>query len=278
MSTVAAATLETVAVLHHLETMTRGAPTIPATEAHRRAARLLVRQARAATLATAMRPGSAASGSPYASLVTVATDNDGSPILLLSALADHTANLEADSRMSLLVEDAGDLPNPQTGPRVSLLGRAERIGDGPRLERLARRFLSRHPAAAVYAGFADFAFWRMSVERAHYVGGFARAVWLEADLLLAPAVAEAFAETEPAVVEHMNADHADALAAYAQAFLGRRETGWRMTAVDADGFDLRRGGEDRVYRVAFDPPLAGTEEIRPRLVDLARRARERSSP
>ncbi len=250
--------------------MTRETPALKPTKTHVAEVRRLVHGARVATLATVLAEG----GAPYASLVTMAADHDGSPILLLSGLADHTRNLEADPRLSLLIDEARALPNPQTGPRVSLLGRAEKVVDPALRDRLAGRFLARHPGAALYAGFGDFAFWRVVPERAHLVGGFARAVWLTDGLLRDPATAAAFAEMEPHAVAHMNADHADAVAAMAQAFVkGEPATGWRMVALDAEGLAVRNGDDERVFHIPFAPPLAAPEEVRGRLVDLSRKAR-----
>lgn len=196
-------------------------PETPLPENNRLALRQVARGCRKASLATLM------DGAPYASLATVALDHDMAPILLLSQLADHTRNLIADDRVSLLLDGTDGHPNPQTGPRVSLSGRAERRdGDA----RLKARFLALHPGAALYAGFADFAIWRVRPERAHFVGGFGRAVWFDAPFGLDPALAAALTEDEAAVVAQTNERHAAALA--------RLGEGWRVVGVDADGIDL----------------------------------------
>src|SRR5262249_21981169 len=146
---------------------------------------------------------------PYASLVLVAVDHDLAPILLLSNLAEHAKAIAADSRVSLLFDGTADFDQPLTGPRVSLLGRAARTGD----DGLKKRFLAHHPDAEVYASFKDFNFYRVAPERAHLVGGFGKICWLTmADLLPEPAAA--LAESEAAIVGHMNADHADAVQLY----------------------------------------------------------------
>ena len=123
------------------------------------------------------------------SLVTIACDHDGSPILLLSNLADHTRNLAADDRASLLVEAASQRVNPQTGPRVSLVGRLTPADAA----RCRDRFLARHPSAERYAGFADFHIFRMAVGRVHWVGGFADARWMDGEAYRA----------EPAAAGHL---------------------------------------------------------------------------
>ena len=230
--------------------------------------RHLVRHLDRAALATALPPPAPAADPPwpYASLVLVAVDHDLSPILLVSDLAEHARAIARDERVSLLFDGTGGLAQPLTGPRVTLLGRARRDDD----RRLADRFVARHPDAALYAGFADFHVYRVAVERAHLVGGFGRIHWLDAAALAAP-VAGGLAEAEAGIVAHMNEDHADAVQLYANRLLGREGEGWRMTGIDAEGLDLRRGGE--VARLAFDAPLAAAAEARKVLVALVNRAR-----
>lgn len=229
-----------------------------------RTVRTLLRELDRASLATILPREPA--GWPYASLVLVAVDHDLSPILLLSDMAEHTKAIKADGRVSLLFDGTGGLDQPLTGPRVTVLGRAERITD----DRLKARFLARHPDAALYAGFKDFGFYRLTVDRAHLVGGFGKIRWIEAAELIPPQ-AEGLAEAEAAIVEHMNADHSDALQLYAAKLIGRAAGGWTMTGIDAEGIDLRRGGE--VARLAFDEPLRAAGEARKTLVALVGRAR-----
>ncbi|SKA32146.1 hypothetical protein SAMN02745126_05172 [Enhydrobacter aerosaccus] len=220
-----------------------------------------------AALATALPEGT---GSwPYASLTLVAVDHDLSPILLLSDLADHSRAIAADDRVSLLFDGTAGFEQPLTGPRVSLLGRAASTDDA----RLKRRYLAHHPDAGMYAGFKDFKFYRVAVERAHLVGGFGRIHWLSASDLLSPSLADsaaAFGSAEESILAHMNTDHADAIQRYAQRLLGLDGEGWIMTGLDAEGFDLRRQGE--VARLAFETPLRGPDEVRAVLVDLASKA------
>jgi len=226
-----------------------------------RSSRLLVRRARAACLSTALKSGD---GWPYGSLVSVAFDYDLNPLMLFSTLSDHTRNLAVDSRASLLFEETSRLKNPQTGPRVSVTGRIRKTTD----ENHRRRFLALHPEAALYEGFGDFAFFRMKIERIHFVGGFAKAVWFKApDILCDAKAAAAVAKAEKGVLAHMNEDHADAVDHYANALLGRRGRGWRMTGIDPDGADLRLGG--RVARLEFADPVHSRKAIREELVRLA---------
>lgn len=222
--------------------------------------RALIRRADRATLATAQTDGW-----PYGSLVLVACDHDAAPLLLLSDLADHTKNLAADARVSLLYDGTAGLDDPLTGARATVLGRIAKTAD----PRHRARFLARQPSAEMYAGFGDFNLYRVGIERAHLVAGFGRIHWLDADEVVGT-VAPALAATEPDIVAHMNADHADAVALYAR-MLGQDGDGWRLTGVDPEGADLRRDGS--VARIDFARPVDDAESARAELVRLAKQAR-----
>ena len=230
------------------------------------AARLLVRRRGVGTLATSMADG----GAPYASLVTYACDHQGQPIFLFSTLSDHTQNILADNQASLLVEDAVGKRNPQIGPRLSLMGRIKRdTSPGSRA-----RFLARHPNAAMYAGFGDFGIYRMTVERAHYVGGFARAIWFEAKHVLTPKkIAKEMAAIEVDIIEHMNADHRTAVSAYAESLVGRKAGNWQICGSDSDGIDMI--SEGRTARLDFDKPVTDSTTCREMLVQLAADAKRK---
>lgn len=234
-------------------------PPLPAD--NRRALRRVMRGCNRAALGTLL------GDAPYVSLVTVALDHDASPILLLSRLADHTRNLDADPRVSLLFDGTHGLANPQTGPRVTIMGRAAAT-DEPRHR---ARFLARHPQAAMYAGFADFAVYKVAVERAHFVGGFARAVWFDDKVTLDAKVALAMAAAEADILDHMNRDHAEAVGLMARRLLKARGTGWRLTGIDLEGCDIGRGAI--VLRLPFEHPLDRPEQAREVLAALATLAR-----
>ena len=235
-------------------------------------ARRLVRAAGSAALATQ------ANGQPFASLVTPAAAPDLSPLLWLSTLSEHTRQLQTESRCALLFTGEPDGPNPQTTPRVTLTGQAERV-EGAEAAALKARWLARHPYAALYADFGDFALWRIALGGALLVGGFARAVRLRlADLLPEPAAVAALAAAEAGIIEHVNADHADAVAAIAEGLLGQAPVAageaWRMVAVDVDGADMAAG--ERVCRLHFSRPVSAAEGVRAELVRAARDGRKRT--
>jgi putative heme iron utilization protein len=148
-----------------------------------------------------------------------------------------------------------------------VLGRAARTGD----ERLGHRFLCRHPDAALYAGFKDFHFYRVELERAHLVSGFGNIRWLDAAERKPEPAPAGLAGSEAGIVTHMNGDHADALQLFAGKLLGLPGNDWRMTGVDAEGIDLRRGGQ--VARVPFDMVIADAADARKALISLVARAR-----
>ncbi|EME71540.1 putative heme iron utilization protein [Paramagnetospirillum caucaseum] len=232
---------------------------------NRAALRRVARAVRKAALATSLAEGK--DSRPYVSLVTLAFDHDLSPILLLSRLADHTRNLLADGRAALLLDGTDGHANPQTGPRVTLTGSVAE-NDDPRLR---RRFLARHPGAALYAGFGDFAIWRMSVERAHFVGGFGRAVWFDAPLV-APEQAALMAGAEDSVLEAVNGGRPELVAALAARAGGVAGCGWRLAGIDPDGCELEAG--ETQLRLSFD---LGPDEARPPLSCLQTLAESQSN-
>jgi heme iron utilization protein len=202
-------------------------------------ARRLIRGAAAATLATS------AAGQPFASLVTPAAAPDLSPLLLLSSLSEHTRHLRTEPRCALLFTGRAESANPQTAPRVTLSGLAD---------------------------FGDFALWWVRPGGALLVGGFARATRLKlAELLPDPASVAALAATEAEILDHVNADHADAVAAIAEGLLGAGPGAWRLVAADTDGCDL--AADDRVLRLDWPAPVADADGVRAGLIRAARDGR-----
>ena len=236
-------------------------PETPDREALRRAdlwqARCLLRGARSATL------GTQTGGQPFTALVTPATAPDLSVLLWLSTLSEHTRHLLADPRCALMVMGEAEGPNPQTAPRLTITGLAERIEDTG----LKARWLAMHPYAALYADFGDFALWRIRPAGGLFVGGFARATRLrQAELLPDEAAMARIAAAEADIVSHCNTDHAGAMAE-----LGGRDGDWRMVAVDTDGCLLGLG--EQVRRIAWSAPVADADGVRAELIALLRQAR-----
>lgn len=231
-------------------------------------ARSLLRRRRQGALATLM----ANNGAPYCSLVNVASDVDGAPILLISRLAVHTGNILADPRVSLMLDEraAGD---PLEGARIMVAGEAhEATGDaaqGPR-----RRYLNAHPDAEVFAGFPDFGFFRVRIDGVHLVAGFGRIVDLAPDRVLTDlAGCEALLEAEPEIIAHMNAEHSGTMKLYAEKLAGAatRDGIWRCSGCDPDGIDFARGIE--AARLDFPERVRDPAALRAVLRRLADKAR-----
>lgn len=233
-----------------------------------RLARTLVRSARYGALAV-LEPADCA---PLASRVAVATDLDGTPLILVSGLSGHTAGLLADPRCSLLLGEPGK-GDPLAHPRISLSCRATRLERGSSEQaRAERRYLNRHPKAKLYVGFPDFAFFRLDPQKASLNGGFGKAYALtRADLVTDSPATAALAESEQSAIVHMNDDHRDAVDVYARAFAGARSDGWYIIGLDADGIDIGHGDEAR--RVFFPAPLSSAADLRAALVELAKAGR-----
>lgn len=223
--------------------------------------RQMLRRARTCSLSTLAR----GDGTPYGSLANIATDVAGRPLILVSTLAWHTQNLAADGRASVLV---GELPakgDALVGPRITVLGHFEPIDDAG----LRRRYLARHPQAALYANFPDFSFWRLSPSAIHGVAGFGRIETLTPDEVFPGADdMEAF---EMSAIELMNNDHAEAIHLYATKILKAPPGPWRVLAIDPDGADL--GLHEESLRVEFHTPVFTAEALRKKFAELAYEAR-----
>lgn len=226
-------------------------------------AKELLRTTRAGAFAT----NDPASGYPLATLVNVATDADGAPLLLLSSLSLHTRNLGADGRCSLLLASQGR-GDPLAHPRLTLVGTCA-LTDEPRAR---RRFLSKHPKSKLYVDLPGFTFWRMVISNVHLNGGFARAAALTpGDVLTDVSDAASLVEAEEGALAHMNEDHTDAIRLYATKLGGGKDGAWTITGCDPDGLDLSFG--DETCRVSFPHRVTDAAALRKMLVELAERAR-----
>jgi putative heme iron utilization protein len=239
---------------------------------HAERCRTLVEGARSATLCTIAREPA---GYPYGSLVTVAWDRRGRPLMLLSRLAEHTQNLDDHAEASMLVTEApGRHEEVLALGRVTLLGPCAKVPASEAAE-VRATFLAAQPRAAYYVDFDDFAFYRLEVTALRYVGGFGRMSWVGAEDY-ASAEPDPLAGAAAGILAHMNDDHGAALLDYAKGLLQVTEaSAATMTAVDRYGFDLAvttpKG--PRAARLAFDGPVATSDEVRGAMVALVKRAR-----
>lgn len=233
-------------------------------------ARTLVHLGRTGTLATVSRKHP---GHPFASIMPYALDAEGRPLFLISSMAMHTQNLEAEPRASLFVTQPGATGDPLAAGRVTLMGEARPLAAAEAAPARAT-YLGHHAAAASWADFGDFAFWRLEVADVYFVGGFAAMGWIDAAEYRA-ARPDPLGEAAAGIIDHMNHDHADALVAYARFFAGAEADEARMAAVDRLGFKLRLTRAERRWsvRIAFPREVRTAEESRAALIEMLRRAR-----
>jgi heme iron utilization protein len=237
---------------------------------HAERVRTLVHQSGRATLCTIARDPA---GFPFGSLVSVHIDFEGTPWVLVSTMAEHTANATADDRVSMLVtEDAPDGVDPLALGRVTLLGTlAQREPSASTRE----AFLQRHPGARFYVDFPDFSFWALTVTALRYVGGFGRMSWVDA-LDYYNATPDPIAPFQAGIVEHMNTDHRSSHVPLLTYFLGRADvTDAVMTGVDRLGCDFDATTENGRYplRLPFPAPVTTSDGVRSTIVAMLTDAR-----
>lgn len=203
-------------------------------------------------------------GFPFGSVAPFILDHTGCPVILISTLAEHTKNIDADPRVSLIVQPYN--PDMQVAGRVTLLGRAQRLDDK---SALGPRYLRFHPQAESYFAMHDFNFYRIEPVRIRYIGGFGKIHWVEPEHYLLPQSDLARQETD--VLAHMNADHADNLRAYCRHVHGVETAQATMIGIDPDGFDVRTDNAD--LRFEFATRISNAQEARLALVALAQAAR-----
>jgi hypothetical protein len=260
----------------HLSSMTvhGDADTFPS---HAEMVRTLLSIGRFATLTTVTKAGHAEAGFPYGSLVAYSVLDDGSPLVCISEFAEHTRNAHAESRAGMLltglpIDEAAD---PLDRPRASLVGHLCRH-DPTEVERAAHVEL--HPGVLDYAGFPDFAWWRLHTVAARYIGGFGHMSWVTGQEIGSATADNVLVGSQPAV-EHMNLDHAQACLDITQWLAGIVEAeAARVHSIDRHGITLYAQVPDSAMlataRVAFPgAPLVSAAAIRPAVVELTRRAR-----
>ncbi len=173
---------------------------------------------------------------PYGSLVLTTAALDGSPLLLLSDLADHVKNLRLDPRASLLFDGTGGLKDPLAGARTSVLGRLKKVKDPA----LLARYLRFQPAAELYASFGDFNLYRMRIEAAHLVAGFGKIHWLSrAQLQPKDVDVKAWDAGEAALVDRLNWGRSSLVSKA----LGVKKQ--RVIGADPEGLDVQAGSRRR---------------------------------
>jgi putative heme iron utilization protein len=231
----------------------------------------LLHLARIGTLSTCSRKHA---GYPFGSLMPYALDERGRPIFLISSMAVHAQNLQAESRASLFVPQPGALGDPLGAARVTLMGTA-----GPATEGARERYLKLHENAGFWIDFEDFSLVQMEIMDVYYIGGFGVMGWVPAEEYRT-ASPDPLADAAGRIIEHMNADHSDALRLLVRAFAGQDSDEARIISVDRLGFEVRLKTGDRVHgtRIPFLSEVKNVDESRKMLVEMTRRATGMSGP
>lgn len=212
-------------------------------------------------------------GYPFGSVAPFVLDHHCQPIILISNIAEHTKNIAANPKVSLLVfAGAEDL---QANARLTLLGEAVKIYKDD--IDLRARYLRYLPQAASYFDMHDFSFYRIHIHQARYIGGFGKMSWLsEADLFgsITDSVS-VLASQEAAIIEHMNADHTENLLNYCKHFHHVDAEHAHMLGIDCDGFDVsaRIGNTSTILRFDFEQPIHDAQSARTALVAMAKAAK-----
>ncbi len=237
-------------------------------------ARTLMHLGRTGTLATQLKKHA---GFPFGSVAPYGLDGNGRPTFLVSTMAVHTQNLLADEHASLLVTQPGWTEDPLAGARLTLVGRVAAV-PAEDLAAIRDDYLARHENARYWVDFSDFGFYRMNVDDLYYVAGFGAMGWVDATEYRA-AAPDPLADHAAAILDHMNADHADALVLYCRAFADVTADQATMTGIDRMGFRVRARTGDRLQgvRINFPREVRTPMEARTVLVEMVRTARQSSS-
>jgi heme oxygenase (biliverdin-IX-beta and delta-forming) len=212
-------------------------------------------------------------GFPFGSVMPYGLDEQGRPVFLISTMAMHTQNLQADSRASLLVTQEDGSGDPLGASRVTLVGNVQRIAE-PEVAEARKLYLERYANSKYWVDFEDFSFYRMEVVDVYYVGGFGVMGWVAAsDYVLSRP--DPLADAMGDIIQHMNTDHRDALLLLARKLAGIEAQEGTMTAVDRLGFQVRLKTQEgmRGARIAFSREVSNAAETRTVLVEMVRQAR-----
>ena len=203
-----------------------------------------------------------------------ALDAEGRPIFLVSTMAMHTQNLQTDPRASLFVTESGASGDPLGSSRVTLIGSVSRIPE-PELPAARTVYLTRYPDSKYWVDFDDFFFYRMDVLDVYYVGGFGVMGWVAASDY-SQAQSDPLVEHKSDIMQHMNADHKDALILLAKRFSGIEAQEAEMTSVDRLGFNVRLKAQDGVHgaRIGFLREVTNPTQTREVFVEMVKQARQ----
>ena len=213
-------------------------------------------------------------GYPFGSVAPFVLDHNCQPIILISNIAEHTKNIALNPKVSLLVFTGGE--DLQANSRLTLLGEAVKIFKEVDAD-LRSRYLRYLPQAASYFDMHDFSFYRIHIHQARYIGGFGKMSWLSDVDLFSDITSESavLASQETAIIEHMNADHAENLLNYCKHFHHVDADHAQMLGIDCDGFDVdaRIGDTSTILRFDFEQQIHDAQSARAALMAMAKAAK-----
>ncbi|MGA8023330.1 MAG: DUF2470 domain-containing protein [Candidatus Acidiferrales bacterium] len=212
-------------------------------------------------------------GFPFGSVMPYALDGHANPIFLISTMAMHTQNIQADPHASLLITQPDAEGDPLGASRVTVVGNVQLV-PAPEAAQARELYLARHANSKYWVDFEDFAFYRMEAVDVYYVGGFGVMGWVTAAEYYT-AQPDPLADSAAGIIQHMNADHANALVLLARAFAGIEAREAAMTSIDRLGFHVRMKTQEgaRGARIAFPSEVRTPLDARTVLVDMVAKAR-----
>lgn len=187
-------------------------------------------------------------GFPFGSIAPYLVDHDGSLLILISTLAEHTKNIQHDPRVSLITHDQRD-PHIQTQGRVTVVGNAQHE---PNRTQAGQRYLRYFPEAQTYFEMHDFSFYRIQPIAIRFIGGFGRIHWVNMENY-AIAQTEAFAQQEAPLIAEANALPHDALRRLLRQHHRIDAANAQIIGVDCDGLDAYCS--EQVLRLDFPEPV-----------------------
>ena len=218
-------------------------------------------------------------GYPFGSVMPFVLGHDCQPILLISSIAEHTKNIIANPKVSLLVFQSDNLKSAEdlhANGRLTLIGEAEQLdkNDADLMARYCRYF----PESIGYLAMHDFQFYRINIAQARYIAGFGKMGWMAGDELVNIKNIEkatSIATMETSMVEHMNADHVDSMLQYCQHFHAVKPDAATLIGVDCDGFDVEAVIKDdiKMLRFNFESPIFDANSARMAFIALSKVAR-----
>ncbi|MFT5451818.1 MAG: putative heme iron utilization protein [Enterobacterales bacterium] len=204
-------------------------------------------------------------GYPFGSVVPYCLNKECLPIILISAIAQHTKNIVSNPKVSLIVTEGG-ADDSQTVGRVTYLGDAELI-DEKDIDS-AERYYNYFPQSRDYHLTHDFNFYVIKPVRVRFIKGFGKIYWVEKDDFL---LANPFSfDEEKQMFDHMNVDHLEAIKHYCDLcnidYIESHPP--EMVGIDSEGFHLRIGF--RIHRINFIEPVTTAGAVRKALVEMAK--------